>query len=183
MHKHMLYIFFLVSFLHILDHCVIIYIRKFSSRTPLTYRSSENDIKYDFCEQYICHEKASRRLNFGAEPCQPYQGMLHLQSMPLVLTDPILCIARSRKKKLFPEMIVVFIVIKKTILWCCTTLVTYIWAWNLKGNPKKIYPNAGLFSHNKEKDSYIYQCSKDDLIDNIVVEFITFRKKKRCLPY
>ena len=53
MHKHMLYIFFLVSFLQILDHCVIIYIRKFSSRTPLTYRSSENDIKYDFCEQYI----------------------------------------------------------------------------------------------------------------------------------
>ena len=50
-------------------------------------------------------------------------------------------------------MIVVFIVIKKTMLWCCTTLVTYIWAWNLKGKPKKIYPNAGLFGHNTEKDS------------------------------
>ena len=42
---------------------------------------------------------------------------------------------------------------KNNVMVCCTTLVTYIWAWNLKGNPKKVYPNAGLFGHNTEKDS------------------------------
>ena len=50
--------------------------------------------------------------------------------------NPMYC--QIEEKKLFPEMIVVFIVIKKNnVMVCCTTLVTYIWAWNLKGNPKK----------------------------------------------
>ena len=50
--------------------------------------------------------------------------------------NPMYC-QIEEKKNYFPKWLWFLLLQKKTMLWCCTTLVTYIWAWNLKGNPKK----------------------------------------------